>query len=80
MSAIAERLSRVVVGTPVQYLNLTLFPLLAEGPAQPGYRLLDEALHLGTARVTEVSEGGSVPELRFVNQGDLPVLLLDGRG
>ena len=78
MSAIAERLSRVVVGTPVQYLNLTLFPLLAEGPAQPGYRLLDEALNLGTARVTEVSEGGSVPELCFVNQGDLPVLLLDG--
>lgn len=78
MSAIADRLSRVVVGNPVQFHNLTLFPLLADGLAQPGYRLLEAALADGSARVTEVSEGGSVPELRFVNQGDLPVLLLDG--
>jgi hypothetical protein len=40
--------------------------------------LLDEALERGCARVTEVSEQGSVPELRFVNQCDRPVLLLDG--
>lgn len=78
MSVIAERLSRVVVGNPIQYLNLTLFPLIAKGSAQPGYRLLDDALNLGSARVTEVSEAGSVPQLRFENRGDLPVLLLDG--
>jgi len=78
MSAIAESLSRVVVGNPIQFLNLSLFPLLAEGPAQPGYRLLDEALGDGGARVTEVSEAGQVPELCFVNRGDWPVLLLDG--
>jgi hypothetical protein len=78
MSTIAESLYRVVVGNPIQFLNLSLFPLLAEGPAKPGYRLLDEALADGSARITEVSDAGHVPELRFVNQGDLPVLLLDG--
>ncbi len=34
-------------------------------------------MRTGMARVTEV-EGGSVPELRFENHAELPVLLLDG--
>ena len=29
-------------------------------------------------RITEVSEGGSVPDLRVANLGDQPLLLLDG--
>lgn len=40
--------------------------------------MLDAALAQGSARVTEVSASGHVPELRFVNDGDWPVLLLDG--
>jgi uncharacterized protein (TIGR02452 family) len=78
MSVIAEDLSRVTIGSPMQHGCLTLFPLLADGVAEPGYRLLDAALADGSARVTEVSESGSVPELCFVNDGDRPVLLLDG--
>lgn len=78
MSIVAERVSRVRLGDAQKYRNLTLFPLLAEGPAQPAYRLLDEALAAGCARVTEVSESGHVPELKFVNGCDRPVLLLDG--
>ena len=78
MTMIADRLAQVTLGTPLQHLNLTLYPLLAPGPELPGYRLLDQALADGTARVTELGEGGSVPQLCFVNDGDLPVLLLDG--
>lgn len=78
MSAVAETLARLALGAPQTHQNLTLVPLLGDGVAEPGYRLLDEALAEGCARVTEVSEGGSVPELRFVNGGALPVLLLDG--
>ncbi len=78
MTPIAARLAQVTLGTTLQHHNLILYPLLAEGPAQPGYRLLDQALAGGTARVTELGEGGSVPELCFVNDGDRPVLLLDG--
>lgn len=29
-------------------------------------------------RIVEISEGGSVPELRVANLGDLPLLLLRG--
>ncbi len=42
------------------------------------YLMLDEALGSGWARVTEISESGSVPELRFVNNGAQPVFILDG--
>ena len=46
--------------------------------AQPGYLVLEEAIAQGVARVTELGEGGSVPELRVENLGEQPVLLLDG--
>lgn len=78
MSAIAKRLSEVVVGKPTAYKNLTLYPLLADGPQAPEYRLLEAALGDQSARVTEVSDAGHVPELKFINEGARPVLLLDG--
>jgi hypothetical protein len=78
---VKEALGRFVPGREIIHRHLTLLPLTATpawGGATPCYRTLDEALASGTARVTEVSEGGSVPELKFVNDGDLPVLVLDG--
>ena len=78
MSAALAFLDQVTLGQPQSCHNLTLFPLLAEGPAEAGYRILDEALSSGCARITEVSAGGSVPELRFKNDCEIPVLLLDG--
>ncbi|EIC23828.1 TIGR02452 family protein [Thiorhodovibrio frisius] len=78
MSAIAKCLSEVVVGKPTSHKNLTLYPLLADGPEEPGYRLLEAALSDHSARVTEVSESGHVPELKIINEGAQPVLLLDG--
>jgi len=32
----------------------------------------------GKLQITEIVEGGSVPELRVVNRYDRPVLILDG--
>ncbi|MEE4279106.1 MAG: DUF6569 family protein [Halieaceae bacterium] len=78
MSVVAESLSKVILGAPQTHRNLSLFPLLGDGIAEPGYVLLDAALAQGCARVTEVSEAGSVPELGLDNGCDLPVLLLDG--
>jgi hypothetical protein len=51
---------------------------LRPGTAEPGYLTLGEALARGLTRVTEVSEGGSVPQLLFINDAMRPVLLLDG--
>jgi hypothetical protein len=41
MSAVAECLKTVRLGTPQVHLNLTVFPLLADGAGQPDYLLLD---------------------------------------
>lgn len=45
----------------------------------PDYVLLDDALVSAAAEITEVSKNGSVPQLRFVNRGTLPVLIIDGQ-
>jgi hypothetical protein len=44
----------------------------------PDYLVLDDALALGVVEITEVSEAGSVPNLRVRNKGPQPVLIIDG--
>jgi len=80
MRSIANELETITVGDPAHFGCLTLFPLLRTGSieTEPDYLLLDEAIALGTARVTELNSVGSVPELRLENLGEKPVLLLDG--
>jgi ARG/rhodanese/phosphatase superfamily protein len=46
--------------------------------ARAEYIVLDEALSDGVVEITEVSEQGSVPDLKFVNRGARPVLIVDG--
>ncbi len=79
MTPLTEEIASLQLGSPQHFRNLTLFPLerATPPPAAPEYLLADEAMQLGLAKITEV-EGGSVPELRFENRGDRPVLLLDG--
>ena len=57
---------------------LAVVPIMAELPTGPEYLTLSEALAAGMIVITELSEGGSVPELVVVNEGHMPVLLLDG--
>jgi len=78
MSVIIDTISHIKIGTPATFHNLTLFPLTDGKGAAADYLTLDEALARKSAHVTEVSEGGSVPELKFVNESGQPVFLLDG--
>ena len=78
MQPISEALSRVYLGSPTQFQNLTVFPLLVAQRTIPDYLVLDEALDRKFAHVAEVSESVSVPELLFVNDGDDRILLVDG--
>ena len=78
MSIIQNTIKTTEVGEGIKFENLTMFPLFASETAGNHYLTLDEALAAGTAKVTEVSDSGSVPELQFINDGDFPVLLLDG--
>jgi hypothetical protein len=55
-----------------------MFPLRSDADGKLDYLTLDEALRGGLVHVGEVSQAGSVPELRFENAGKLPVLIVDG--
>ena len=78
--ALVEAIPRNVdLGEPRRHRGLTLFPLISRASVErPGFVTLDEALGAGSFRVTEVSVSGSVPDLRVTNDGDVPVLMLDG--
>ena len=78
MSIIQELLKTIEIGSSTTFENLTMYPLLGTSEQKLEYNTLDEALAAKTASVTEVSESGSVPDLLFRNDGDIPVLLLDG--
>ena len=77
MKLISDTISGTRLGAPITFRNMTVFPLFGQG-ITPDYLTLDEALAQKRAKVTEVSEGGSVPELRFINESDMPVFLMDG--
>jgi hypothetical protein len=80
MLTVREELAGLALGNPTEFKNLAIFPLFRPKltSAQPGYMLLEEAIHANLARVSEVSDGGMVPELLFENHSPQPVLLLDG--
>lgn len=66
------------LGEPRVHNGLGLWPVLAEVRPEPVYIPLVEALSQDGFKITEVSEGGSVPELHVVNQTPHHVLLFDG--
>ncbi len=78
MELINDTLAALSLAAPQTFSNLTVFPLVAPNGRDADYLVLDEALQRKLARITEISEGGSVPELAFENDADEGVLLLDG--
>ena len=83
MQYIHNTLMALEAGPAQHFGRLTMVPLLAPGEHvaanEPDYLTLPDALAREQARVTEVSEQGTVPELAFENLArDRDVLLLDG--
>jgi hypothetical protein len=68
----------LAVASPLVAGDLAVFPLIRPGTAAPAYLTLSEAISQHLVQITEVSEGGSVPQLLLVNEATQPVLLLDG--
>lgn len=78
---VARALFDVAVGPEAVFHNLTMLPLAprqARAEHEPAYTTLDEALAFGFIEITEISDAGSVPELRVVNRGLKPTLIVDG--
>jgi len=78
MKRIVDALAGVQIGEPMAHRNLTVFPLIGGSAGPADYLTLDEALQRKCVVITEVSQGGSVPELKFINSGNQWVFLLDG--
>jgi len=71
-------MSSLSIGTPTSVDGLSVYPLLRTAVSPPFYDTLSDAVRLGTLHISEVSDAGRVPELRVVNDGPRPVLILDG--
>jgi len=58
--------------------HVVVIPIIGENGSGPDYLTMKEAMEQQLLTVTEVTEGGTVPELKVINKGGKPVLLLDG--
>ncbi|MEJ5366641.1 MAG: DUF6569 family protein [Desulfosoma sp.] len=70
----------LVWGDPRTHRALGMVPIL-EGwsvPSLSGILLVEEAIQAGFFHITETGASGQVPFLRVVNEGESPVLILDG--
>ena len=76
--SVVNWLARAQLGTPQTYRDIVIWPLFIPGANGAPYRTLDEAIHANEAQVTEVSESGSVPQLKVCNRSADLLLIIDG--
>lgn len=69
---------RIHLGNMTVFNELAVVPLLANESGGPEYISLKEAFSVSGFTVIEVSESGSVPNLKVVNGTNKNVLMLDG--
>jgi hypothetical protein len=75
---IQNYLKKAKIGRKQSHQNLAIFPLLSSYTNGLDYITLDEALTERLIEVVEVSEEGTVPELKVVNKSPCMILILDG--
>ena len=73
-----ETLETLEIRAPASHSPLHLYPLVGGSSTENRLALLTDALEEEHLRVEELDDRGSVPELRVVNRGSLPVLILEG--
>ena len=78
MLNINKELSGVKVGSAPVFAGLAVVPLIRKGHVERDYLTLGEAFAKEGVEITEVSEGGSVPELKLKNKLGQDVFAADG--
>jgi hypothetical protein len=58
--------------------HVAVIPIISANGSGPDYVTMKEAMDGHLITVTELTEGGAVPELKVLNRAEKPVLLLDG--
>ncbi len=75
---IKNYLANLQLGAPQSHHHIFLIPLTATVKDAPAFVALADAMEAKTLTVGEVSQGGSVPQLLVENDGEQPVLIIDG--
>jgi hypothetical protein len=75
---IKKYLSSFEFGEVQHFKNMSVLPILSPLDDSPEYLVLKQALEQHVLVISEVSHEGRVPELKVINKGEVPVLLLDG--
>lgn len=78
MPVLQQYLETIQFGTLQLFSNMVVVPLFTTLQSAINYLTLQQAFDQQKLKITELSESGSVPELKVTNLGELPVLLLDG--
>ena len=71
-------LENVKLGGKQSHMNMILIPLLAPDAGEADYMILEEALGQKVVEISEVSQGGSVPDLKLINRSPNKLLVVDG--
>jgi len=75
---ITSFLSNLRHGQLQTFKNMSIIPLSSPADIGPEHAPLKEAMDRKLLTITEVNQGGSVPELKVINTSPLSVFLLDG--
>jgi len=75
---LGHAMTDIRVGQPMVHGGLAVFPLVGKGVRKRDYLTLNEAFQKEGVRISEISEGGSVPELRFKNLLNQDIFVADG--
>ncbi|MDM7987241.1 MAG: hypothetical protein QUS13_07910 [Smithella sp.] len=75
---IQKKIGEIKFGDIQLHNHVTVMPIIGGDDAVWPYLTMKEAMDGHFLIVTEVTEDGSVPELKVQNRADKPVLLLDG--
>ena len=79
MQALNELLDSITIGPPQVFEDVQVIPLFSSRNESSPFLELDEALAKGLVEVTEVSDGGSVPQLNVTNSSLRDVIIYDGQ-
>jgi hypothetical protein len=75
---IREKMEGIKFGEIQIHNHVAVIPMIGSNGSGPVYLTMKEAMEGQFLTVTEVTEGGTVPELKVINRGKKSVLLLDG--
>ena len=78
MKALNEFIAGLHTGEPVEFNRLKIMPIFVDEDRKLPFLDLEEALKRGFIEITEISEGGSVPDLEVSNKSHEDVIILDG--